>query len=359
MKSKNEVRSMDKYVVASLRPSAGKTSVIIGLAKALNRKIAYIKPLGERLLYRKKRLWDYDAALMTAIFHLDDNPEEMSIGFLHSKLRFMLDENGTREKLLELQDGVGKGKELFFAECGKDIAFGASVHLDALTLARQLDAQLIIIASGDDDAILDDLVFLKKRVNAEDVHWKGVIVNKVPNVADFRDTHLPLIRQSGIDLLGIIPYCIELSHFSVGYLADRLFAKIISGEENLSRTVKELFIGSMSAASALQNPLFREESKVVITSGDRDDMIDAALSSRAAAVILTGNTLPSPDLISKAVALSTPLLVVAAETCEVVMQIEGMEALLTGNDTEKIAMMEQLVSAHVDLRTFSQAGKEI
>ena len=81
---------MDKWVVTSLRPSAGKTSVIIGIAKALNRKIGYIKPFGERFLYRKKRLWDYDAALVTNLFGLDENPEDMSIGFHHSKLLYML-----------------------------------------------------------------------------------------------------------------------------------------------------------------------------------------------------------------------------------------------------------------------------
>jgi BioD-like phosphotransacetylase family protein len=71
---------MDRFVVTSLRQGAGKTSVIIGIAKALDRKIGYIKPFGERFLYRKKRLWDYDAALITNIFGLEDHPEEMSIG---------------------------------------------------------------------------------------------------------------------------------------------------------------------------------------------------------------------------------------------------------------------------------------
>lgn len=349
---------MDKFVVTSLRPSAGKTSVIIGLAKALNRKIGYIKPLGERLLYRKKRLWDYDAALIASIFRLKENPEEISIGFLHSKLHFMLDETTTREKLLELQAGVGKGKGIFFVECGKDITYGASVHLDALTIARQLDAQLIILASGDDDAILDDLVFLKKRVDTGAVRCKGIIINKVANVADFHNTHVPLIKRLGIDLLGVIPYCMELSHFSVGYLADRLFAKIISGEANLQRTVKEVFIGSMSADAALKNPLFQEEGTVVITSGDRSDMIVAAISSKAAAVILTNNALPSPDLISKAAALSTPLLVVSADTCDIVKQIEGMEALFTAHDAEKIAGIEQLVRDHVDLHAFAKTGRK-
>lgn len=343
---------MDKFVVTSLRQGAGKTSIIIGLAKVLNRKIGYIKPLGERLLYRKKRLWDYDAALITSIFHLEKNPEEMSIGFDHSKLHFMLDENSTREKLLELQAGVGKGKEIFFAECGKDITYGASVHLDAISLARQLDAQLIVIASGDDDAILDDLIFLKKQVDIGEVCCKGIIINKVANVADFRDTRLPLIKGHGIELLGVIPFCAELSRFSLGYLADRLFAKIICGEGNLRQAVKEIFVGSMSADAALKNPLFKEESKVVITSGDRGDMIAAALESKAAAVILTNNIFPSPDLISKAASLSTPLLVVSADTCEILKQIEGMEALLTGDDADKIATIVQLVRTHVDLKTW-------
>jgi BioD-like phosphotransacetylase family protein len=61
---------MEKVIVASMRESAGKTGVIVGLAKALGKKIGYIKPFGDRLLYRKKRLWDYDSALITDIFGL-------------------------------------------------------------------------------------------------------------------------------------------------------------------------------------------------------------------------------------------------------------------------------------------------
>ena len=107
-------------------------------------------------------------------------------------------------------------------------------------------------------------------------------------------------------MLGVIPYYKELPYFSVSYLADRLFAKIITGEENLNRTVKNIFIGSMSVGAALKNPLFQEESKVVITSGDRSDMIVAALESKAAAVILTNNILPPSNLIAKAAETGDP-----------------------------------------------------
>ncbi len=340
---------MNKFVITSLRQSAGKTSIIIGIAKALNQKIGYIKPFGERFLYRKKRLWDYDAALITNIFGLEENPEDMSIGFHHSKLLSMLDEETTREKLQELLESVGAGKDLFFVECGKDITYGASVHLDAISIARQLNAQLIVVASGDDDDILDDIIFLKKYILNDTVPCKGVIINKVANVADFCDTRLPRIKRQGINILGVIPYCKELPYFSVSYLADRLFAKVITGESNLNRIVKNIFIGSTTAAAALKNPLFQEEDKLVITGGDRNDMIVAALGSNAAAVILTNNILPPPNLISKSAKLGIPMLLVSGHTYEIAKQIEGMESLPTKDDREKIALIEQMVRTHVNL----------
>jgi uncharacterized protein len=348
---------MDTFVVTSMRPSAGKTSIIIGITKVLNRKIGYLKPFGERFLYRKKRMWDYDAALITNIFGLDENPEDMSIGFHHAKLLFMLDESTTREKLSELQASVGKGKELFFIECGKDLSYGASVHLDAISLARQLDAPLIVVASGDEDMILDDLIFLKKHLNLNGVRLKGVIINKVPNVADFSDTRLPRIKSAGIEVLGVIPYCKELPYFSVSYLADRLFAKIITCEEKLNRTAKGIFIGSMSVGAALKKPLFLEESKVVITSGDRHDMIVAALESKAAALILTNGILPPSNIIAKAAELEIPLLLVSADTFETARQIDCLESLPTKDDSEKIALIEQMVRAHVNLEAiFPSSG---
>ncbi|PIP40659.1 MAG: hypothetical protein COX19_05235, partial [Desulfobacterales bacterium CG23_combo_of_CG06-09_8_20_14_all_51_8] len=116
---------MDKLVVTSMRQSAGKTSVIIGLAKALNRKAGYMKPFGERLIYRKKKLWDYDAALIANIFEIEESGENMSIGFHPAKLMSMLDEEMTKQKLLELMSNVGNKKDIVFIEAGKDITYGS------------------------------------------------------------------------------------------------------------------------------------------------------------------------------------------------------------------------------------------
>ncbi len=45
---------MKKIIVGSMDGDAGKTSLIIGMDRASGKPFAYMKPLGDRLVYRKK-----------------------------------------------------------------------------------------------------------------------------------------------------------------------------------------------------------------------------------------------------------------------------------------------------------------
>jgi len=343
---------MNKWVMASMRRSAGKTSVIVGIAAALNKKMAYIKPFGERMLYRKKRLWDYDSALITNLFGLKEDPVDMSIGFDHSKLRYMYDQEGTQKKLLETVANIGKDKEILFVEGGRDLSYGISVYLDTLSLAKYLGSRLVMVVSGEEDTILDDVLFLKKHVDLAGVNLSGVIVNKVQNLEDFQNTHLPVIQKLGVRVLGVIPYQSDLTYFSVYYLADRLFAKVITGEGGLKKVIKNIVIGAWSANIFLQNPLFKKENKLVITGGDRTDMILAALEGDTSGIILTNNILPPSNIISKASEKNIPLLMVFSDTYQTAKQIESLEPLLTREDTEKVELLKQMVENHVQLGEF-------
>jgi BioD-like phosphotransacetylase family protein len=333
-----------------MRRNAGKTSVIIGLARVLQKQVGYMKPFGERLLYRKKRLWDYDAALMVNLFNIVDNPEDMSIGFHHSKLLYMLDKDSTRERIIELAAMFGRDKDLLFVEGGRDLSYGVSIHLDPISVASYLDAPLLIVAGGEEDMIMDDLSFLKKYVPLNHIDFKGIIINRIPNPDDFRDVQLPKIMELGFPILGVIPYRKELMYFSVRYLAERLFAKILTGEGQVDRPVKHIFIGAMSVSVAMQSPHFAEESKLVITSGDRSDMIVAALESKCAAIILTNNITPAPNLISQAERFGVPVLLVPADMYETANHIDRMEPLPTRDDLEKIRLITELIQTHVDVK---------
>jgi len=340
---------MDKVVIASMRKGAGKTSTIVGIAGALNRKMAYVKPFGDRMLYRKKRLWDYDSALISGLFSLKEDPVDMSIGFDHSKLRYMYDEQGTQKKLLEIIGSIGSDKEILFIEGGRDLAYGISVHLDTLSLVKYTGSKLFIVASGEEDTIIDDLLFLKRHVDLAGVKLAGVIINKVQHLDEFQSTHLPAIEKEGIRVVGVVPFQSELTYFSVYSLSERLFAKVITGEGGLKRVVKNIIIGAWSANVFLQNPLFKKENKLVITGGDRTDMILASLESDTSGIILTNNILPPSNIISKASERNIPLLMVFADTYQTARQIENLEPLLTKDDAEKVDLLQQLAKKHLNL----------
>ena len=340
---------MDKVVIASMRKGAGKTSTIVGIAGALNRKMAYVKPFGDRTLYRKKRLWDYDSALISSLFGLKEDPVDMSIGFDHSKLRYMYDEEGTQQKLLEIIGSIGSDKEILFIEGGRDLTYGISVHLDTLSLVKYTGSKLFIVASGEEDTIIDDLLFLKRHVDLAGVKLAGVIINKVQHLDEFQSTHLPAIEKEGIRVVGVLPFQSELTYFSVYSLSERLFAKVITGEGGLKRIVKNIIIGAWSANVFLQNPLFKKENKLVITGGDRTDMILASLESDTSGIILTNNILPPSNIISKASERNIPLLMVFADTYQTARQIENLEPLLTKDDAEKVALLQQLAKKHLNL----------
>lgn len=343
---------MNKFIIASLRKSAGKTSIIVGLAKALGKSFGYMKPFGDRLLYRKKRLWDYDASLLTQIFNLEKNAEDITIGFEHAKVKYIYDDDSYKTKILEAAQAAGENKELLFVESGKNIMFGVSVHMDGLSITRYIDGKMIMVLSGNNDEIIDDLVFIKKYLDTTRVNLAGVIINKVIDVVDFKTTYMSTIESIGIPILGIIPYKKELNNFSVITLVDGLFARVIAGEDGLDNVVKNIIVGAMSTNEAWRTKVFHLENKLVITGGDRSDMILAALESDSAAVIITNNIIPPTNIIAKANEKNIPLLLVAEDTFTISKRIDEMEKLLRDSEQEKIEILEQLVKTYVDMSGF-------
>jgi len=341
---------MDKLVIGSTRKSAGKTSTIIGLAKLLNKKIGYMKPFGDRLIYRKKRLWDYDSALVTNTMGLTENPEDMTIGFEHSKLRYMFDEARTKEKLTKLIADISQDKDLIFVEGGKDFSYGVSVFLDAISVARHIDGKLVMVVSGDEDAIMDDISFMKRFVNIADVDFRGVIVNKVQDIDDFKETYLQNITEMGINILGVVPFKAELTNFSVNYLSENLFAKVIAGENGLNNIVKNIFVGAMSTNAAVASPLFSKESKLMIIPGDRSDTILAYLEKNTSGIVLTNNILPPHNILSRATERNIPLLLVPFDTYAAAKRIDNLEPLLTKDDGEKISLLASVLAKHVNIK---------
>ena len=340
---------MKPLVVSSLHQSAGKSSTVIGLAKAVDRPFAYIKPFGDRLLYKKKRQWDYDAALIANLFELEEIPELITLGFDHSKLRFKYTPDAIAAKLQEMADAVRDHHDLFFIEAGRDFAFGASLGLDPVSLAQALDAQLLVVLQGNEARVDDELAFLKQHVASDHTKLAGVVVNKVKDLDEFNDTHRQSLQRHDIPILGALPRRVELTRFPVGFLAEQLFARVVAGEDGLQHSVARTFVATTAVQSAMRNPEFSGADTLVVTSGDRSDMIVAALNADTAGILLTDDIAPPANIISEAEHKKIPLLLVRQSTAQTVRVLNELDPLLTRNDRDKADLLGQLVRDHVKL----------
>jgi len=340
---------MKKIIIASASRGAGKTFVTVGLMKALGKRAGYMKPLGNRLLYSRKSLKDYDAALIAEAFGLKTPPEELTIGFEHAKIRHTYDRWTIKEKVLEMCEREGRGKSVLLIESGSDMRHGISVNLDAASLAKYVDGKIILVVNGDSYDAIDDALFFADYIMKSGAEFAGVIINNVKEPQDFKDMHLSDLKKAKIKVLGVIPYAEELTYYTAGYLAENIFSRKLTGERGLDRLVKNVFVGDMSATCAGKEPAFRREGKLVITSGDRSDMILAAIDSNASCVVLTNNIMPHPTIVSKASHACIPLLLVPTDTYSTATKIEHMEQLLTKGDTGKIELLGRMVKKHVRL----------
>ncbi len=338
---------MKSAVFASIREGAGKTSILAGIMSALNDQYGYVKPIGDRLIYKRKRNRDYDSTLIIDLFGLKDDAESITLGFDHSKLRYMYDEESLEKALNEMVEQAGKDRKGVFIEAGRDIFYGSSVKLDPVSLARYTQSPLVLVVSGEDESVMDLLSFIKKNIDLQGVSDVSVIINKVYDIDDFESIYLRDIEKMGFKVLGILPYKEQLTQYTVSYVADRLYAKVIAGENGLDQVVKAVFVGAMSTGESLRNPMFNKQSKFLITSGDRNDMILSALESDTVGILLTNNILPPSNIISLANEKNIPMLLVAMDTYNAARHIGRMETLLTSDNKDMLRLLKQLASKYI------------
>lgn len=353
---------MKKIVVSSMRSNSGKTSIIAGIISLMkDKKFAYAKPLGDRLIYRKKRSWDYDASLMVNLLgrqgELESHYEKITLGFDRSRLKYMYDEEGMERALAEIVTDIGGKNDVLFIESGKDLTSGAYLNLDAVSMTKSIDGKLLIVVSGDDDCVLDDLKFIEKYVKLEGVDFGGVIINKISDLEEFENACTPLISKMGIAVVGVIPYQAQLTYFPLDFLADKLLARVLAGEDRLKNIARTIIIGTPATLVTDKQqiparPELSGEGQLLITGGDRSDQILAALERDTAGIILTDDIVPHQNIISRANERGIPVLLVGTDTLKTARMIENMEPLLRIQDTGKISLLSQLIEKHTNMAEF-------
>ncbi len=336
---------MKTIVTASVSPNAGKSTVALGIAQQLNGSIGYMKPLGDNQIYKKKRLVDYDAALFKKVFAMDQPIEEFTVGFHYSKIAHAFPD--IPGELRRRADTLSEGRDVFLVEGSYDLVHGISLGLDTFSVARELDGGVVLVLTGEASDMLDDLVFAHRAAVHDDVDIVGAVLNR-PKEEDMHHVEEAL-EERGIPLLGVMPYLEELDTMQASYLADKLFARVVAGADGMDNPIQHILIGALSASQIQRHPDFKKKKKLIITGGDRTDVIAASLKDpNTSCVLLTNNIVPPSNLTARADKKNVPLLSVRLDTYTAAQKVERIESIILPDETDKVETIKG-AAGHLDL----------
>lgn len=122
---------------------------------------------------------------------------------------------------------------------------------------------------------------------------------------------------------------------------------ILVGKEGLDKLVENVLVGAMTPESAMRY-FQKAKNEVVITGGDRTDIVFAALEAGATAVILTGNLYPSVKVFPRADDLEVPLILVPYDTYTTLRIVQGIVGKIKPTDLKRIDRAKRLVKENVE-----------
>jgi len=353
-----------RVFVAATRQNDGKTTTCLGLFEALSKRlgrIGFIKPIGQRFVDVEGKHIDEDSVLIDTTYQVETPLEAMSpiavepsftrryiekgnIDFLIKRIRNSFDRS-TWEKQFAIIEGTGHA------------GVGSVFDLSNARVASLLNSKVVLITKGGIGRPIDEVALNKALFDQEGVEMVGAILNKVlptklEYTAEFARKGL---ARLGIDLVGVIPDEPLLANPTLRQICDETDGEFINGETHDLRRVERVIIGAMSSSRVMEH---FSNGTLVITPGDREDVILAALSTESlheaegpqlAGIILSGDILPHPSVMQLIKRSSIPFLISSSDSYTVASSIHSMTIKTLPNDTEKIEKIQSLVEEHVEV----------
>jgi BioD-like phosphotransacetylase family protein len=220
-----------------------------------------------------------------------------------------------------------------------------------------LDSKVILISSGGVGRPIDEIVLNKALFDQQGVEVLGVIINKI--LPEKYDKISAMVRKGlerkGINVLGVLPYSPVLARSTFEQIIEETDFKVLCGKDFLESSISKVIVGAMEPREAVN---YIVEDSLIITPGDREDIIMTALNCfrsgenkklKISGLILTGGFVPVQpvmDLLNKA---QIPVLLAKADTYYVATTVHDLTVKIRPVDKEKIEAVVKIVKDRVDL----------
>jgi BioD-like phosphotransacetylase family protein len=252
---------------------------------------------------------------------------------------------------------VARDKDVVLVEGTGHAGVGAVIGLSNAAVAAMLEAPVIVVSEGGVGRPIDEIVLNHALFERHGVHVLGAVVNKV-NV-DANPT-LPEVltqglAQHGIELLGCIPFSELLANPSLELIVTHLTGQLLAGEATPGAIIGRVAIGAMRADHAVP---YLNDRTLLITPGDRDDMLEVALEAHLAGVarnkplvtglVLTGGFRPAPSILDRLRSAGLFTYLVETDTYRAAQDVQDILIKTHPTDLEKIATIIDLVGGAID-----------
>jgi len=343
--------------IASTEESAGKSIVAMALAltvKDLNKRVGYFKPIGiESAGGLRGKVLDEDAETMMNLLKLKGNAQTYCPIILRRDMFLedftTLDPKKCIDEILSSYEEASKDKDIMLIEGALTLSSGAFLNCSVPHLASKLDAQILLVSRFMNDHMVDEVLQACDYASRWDMRISGVIINCVPKSRIERVERVikPILEKNGIDVLGIIPEDRMLGAITVREIHEAVRGNILAGKEGMDKLVETVLVGAMTPESAMRY-FQKAKNELVITGGDRTDIVFAALEAGATAVILTGNLYPSVKIFPRADDLAVPLILVPYDTYTTLRMVQGIVGRIRPDDQRRIARAKRLIKENVE-----------
>ncbi len=362
---------MKKIFIAATKQNDGKTTVSLGLICNFQKRfkrVAFIKPIGQRYLEEDGLKIDEDSLLIEEVCGIkcglkDMSPIAVEKGFTEKYIG-KPDRKAISKQIQDSFHRVARHQDLVVIEGTGHAGVGSVFDHSNAAVARLLGSKVIIISSGGIGRPIDEIVLNKALFEREGVKVLGVIINKVLPDKLFKISRLVKkgLERKGINVLGVIPYEPMLAKPTIEQILEETNFELLCGKEYVENLVSQVLIGAMAPRDAVK---YISDDVLMITPGDREDIIMTVLSCykdtdktclKVSGVILSGGITPEKplmDLLSKA---NIPVLLAKTDTYTVASLVHDLTVKIRPIDEEKIKAVVKLIKFNVDLdRILSRA----
>jgi len=361
--------------ITAVEPRSGKSAIILGLMQLLSRdiqRVAFFRPI---ITASEANAKDHDINLVMSQFNLDMRYSE-AYSLTMQKAREMIN-LGQHEVLLEkiLNDFNNLKSRFDFILCegtdflGTDSAFEFDINAD---IAANLGCPVLLVCNGQRKS--QDEIVASALLTIESFEDKGLdilaaIINRVEDVdgSGMVEELKKRTRCPECFPIYVIPEEAKLGKPTVADVMKWLDAKVLYGADMTSNLVDNYVIAAMQLGNFLN---YLERASLVITPGDRSDIILGSLASRLSTnypdisgILLTGGMEPSASvrkLIEGWVGAPIPILVAEGHTYKTARILYDLYGRIEPGDQNKVQSALRVFEEHVDmaeLRTKLVAAK--